>query len=357
LQREDKKLIFVLFVFVIGISIALIIQSNYFKKSNQAVLFETQSSTIASSDLDLSSDELTKIEVNFPIDLNFATKEELMGIDGIGEKTALKIIEYRNKSGCFNSLEDLLNVDGIGEKTLEKLKSYIYIESSSIVLTTESETTKSSEIKKPIATTSRQTTTKPATTEAKTTKTTKTTTSQTTCTSKIIITTTINYPLDINFASCEELMSLSGIGATRANEIISYRNNIGYFYSIEDIKNVSGIGDGIFSNIKDYIYVETCILPPKKTEMTTTLTTPVTTPPTLSTTTTIPVTTTSAPVLLNINTASLEELSALPQMNASLAQKIIDFRKHTDGGFTELTELLYVLNPSTYSAIIDYITL
>lgn len=344
MQREDKKLIFVLFVFVIGISIALIIQSNYFKKSNQAVLFETQSSTIASSDLDLSSDELTKIEVNFPIDINFATKEELMGIDGIGEKTALKIIEYRNGKGFFTSIEDLLNVDGIGEKTLEKLKSYIYIESSSIVLTTESETTKSSEIKKPIATTTK-------------TSTAKTTTSQTTCTSKIIITTTINYPLDINFASCEELMSLSGIGATRANEIISYRNNIGYFYSVEDIKNVSGIGNGIFSNIKDYIYVETSILPPKKTEMTTTLTTPVTTPPTLSTTTTIPVTTTSAPVLLNINTASLEELSALPQMNASSAQKIIDFRKHTDDGFTELTELLYVLNPSTYSAIIDYITL
>lgn len=61
--------------------------------------------------------------------------------------------------------------------------------------------------------------------------------------------------VNLNTASLQELTSLSGIGETRAEAILSYRKENGSFSSIEDIKNVSGIGDGIFEKIKDSITV------------------------------------------------------------------------------------------------------
>ncbi len=61
--------------------------------------------------------------------------------------------------------------------------------------------------------------------------------------------------ININTASEEELHTLPGIGQSRAKEIITYRESHGSFSSIEDIKNVSGIGDGIFTKIKEHITV------------------------------------------------------------------------------------------------------
>ena len=61
--------------------------------------------------------------------------------------------------------------------------------------------------------------------------------------------------VSINTASESELMTINGIGKTKAKKIIEYRDNNGKFKSIEDIKNVSGIGDSIFEKIKNYIKV------------------------------------------------------------------------------------------------------
>jgi competence protein ComEA len=61
--------------------------------------------------------------------------------------------------------------------------------------------------------------------------------------------------ISINEASKDELMSLTGIGESKANDIIEYRNVNGTFKTIEDLKNVSGIGDNLFDKIKDYITV------------------------------------------------------------------------------------------------------
>ena len=63
----------------------------------------------------------------------------------------------------------------------------------------------------------------------------------------------LNKQISINTATKEELMTLPGIGEAKAQEIIDYRNTNGNFTTIEDIKNISGIGDSIFAKIKDYI--------------------------------------------------------------------------------------------------------
>ncbi len=61
--------------------------------------------------------------------------------------------------------------------------------------------------------------------------------------------------VNINIATEEELMTLNGIGESKAAQIISYRDTNGDFQTIEDIMNISGIKEGIFSKIKDSITV------------------------------------------------------------------------------------------------------
>ncbi|MBP1744326.1 MAG: DNA-binding protein [Firmicutes bacterium] len=59
------------------------------------------------------------------VNINTATKEELMTVPGIGEVTAQKIIDFREKNGDFQKIEDLTKVDRIGEKTLAKFRDKI----------------------------------------------------------------------------------------------------------------------------------------------------------------------------------------------------------------------------------------
>ena len=59
--------------------------------------------------------------------------------------------------------------------------------------------------------------------------------------------------VSINTATKEELMTLSGVGESKAEAIISYREENGLFEKLEDIMNVSGIGQAAYSKIKDNI--------------------------------------------------------------------------------------------------------
>lgn len=59
--------------------------------------------------------------------------------------------------------------------------------------------------------------------------------------------------VSINYGTVSELDSLPGIGESTANKIIAYREENGLFQSLEDIMEVSGIGEAKFAKIKDYI--------------------------------------------------------------------------------------------------------
>lgn len=61
--------------------------------------------------------------------------------------------------------------------------------------------------------------------------------------------------INLNKATKEELMTLPGVGASRAESIIQYRNENGGFKSIDEIMLISGIKDGLFEKIKDLIKV------------------------------------------------------------------------------------------------------
>jgi len=62
--------------------------------------------------------------------------------------------------------------------------------------------------------------------------------------------------ININIADVVELDTLPGIGESKAQAIVDYRNNNGFFNSIEEIMNVSGIGQSTFDNIKSLIAVD-----------------------------------------------------------------------------------------------------
>ncbi|MFB0921425.1 MAG: helix-hairpin-helix domain-containing protein [Oscillospiraceae bacterium] len=59
------------------------------------------------------------------VNINSATVEELCALPEIGEKTAERIIAYREKNGPFKSTDEIMSVSGIGSKTYEEIRSYI----------------------------------------------------------------------------------------------------------------------------------------------------------------------------------------------------------------------------------------
>ncbi|MBQ8586812.1 MAG: ComEA family DNA-binding protein [Oscillospiraceae bacterium] len=142
------------------------------------------------------------------ININTAEKEELMSLPGIGETYAEQIIAYREEQGPFTSIEEIMKVSGIGESRFESLKGLITVGD---VAPTETQNKEDE---------------------------------------------STGFPVNINTADLETLMTLPGIGETYAQRIIDYREENGVFSSIEEIMEVSGISESRFEKIKDYITVE-----------------------------------------------------------------------------------------------------
>ena len=61
------------------------------------------------------------------IDINTASKEELMMLSGIGDGRAADIIKHREENGNFSRIEDIMQVSGIGEKTFDEIKERITV--------------------------------------------------------------------------------------------------------------------------------------------------------------------------------------------------------------------------------------
>lgn len=68
-----------------------------------------------------------KKEEKLMVNINTANAIELSKLPGIGNSTALKIINYRNENGKFNTIDDIKNVSGIGENKFNKIKDNIFV--------------------------------------------------------------------------------------------------------------------------------------------------------------------------------------------------------------------------------------
>ena len=164
---------------------------------------------------------------------------------GLAEKTALTIDKYRQKGGRFYKTEDLQRIWGLPEGFYERVKSYIdlpVIENRSIGYD-----------KKPLDRPKLK-------------------------------------PFDINQADSTAFIALPGIGQKLASRIIGFREKLGGFYSVSQVKETYGLADSTFQKIQPLLKLES---PPKQ---------------------------------ININTATKEQLRAHPYFKWNLANAIIEYR-------------------------------
>jgi len=86
------------------------------------------SSAVSSAEASAAKASFSENGEVFPLDINKATAAELQMIPDIGPVTAQKIVDYRASVGTILSVDELLKVDGIGEKTVEQLRKYCVVE-------------------------------------------------------------------------------------------------------------------------------------------------------------------------------------------------------------------------------------
>src|SRR5690606_1725125 len=110
-------------------------------------------------------------------------------------------------------------------------------------------------------------------------------------------------PVDINLADTSALIALPGIGSKLANRIVNFREKLGGFHSIEQLREVYGIRDSAYENLVQYLKLEN---PQTKK--------------------------------INLNTATLEEMKSHPYIKYQLAKAIIAYREE-HGVFASLEGL------------------
>lgn len=332
--------------------------------------------------------------VVFPIDINAATVEELMHIKGIGRAIAENIVAYRENYGYFYSVEDLMNVDGISDKRLDNIRDCIYIREEllpetaaavretvttagtfSVSVTTvptshSSASTKQTSVKTTVTAAAEtedtddgriieeitdfddayQTDERSFTTKDKTTD--KSFSDAETTSEEYYP----NFPLELNTASAKDLTYIDGIGETLAERIVEYARNYG-FYDVNDLLNVSGIGQSKFNSIRPYVYVDASGLPPK-TETTASYYDDIFSSSDNSYVFPNDTTATAAQGIyrVNINTAGKADFMQLPGIDEALADSIISLRNQI-GGFATIEELSLAdgMTNSKLSAIWNYI--
>jgi competence ComEA-like helix-hairpin-helix protein len=162
------------------------------------------------------------------LDLNHASKAELLQVTGLGEKTVERILDYRSRQR-FHSVEDLTKVGGIREATLDKLRRYFYVdvEDDDDVATTPSAGS-ATEIAQPLV--ARSSSSKKSSGKAG---------------KKSALTAIV----DINTADDKELQTLDGIGPAHAAEILRERAKAP-FKSVDELTRVKGIKQATLEKIR-----------------------------------------------------------------------------------------------------------
>lgn len=358
MTNHDKKYIIFIAIVIIVITAASLSIIYVNKPSTVPAIRTIMSSgaTIASSieseETTIVSpiDETSSVVTIFPIDLNAAKKNELMQLNGIGDVIAQRIIDYRLAGNHFYSIEDIKNIKGIGNSIYDKIKDNICVDIQDLPpqITQEAVTTTISltvTTQPTVVTTEATVTIVPEVTtvlqQSSLPKVTEEISSSKTTTAEV----SVEFPIDINSATADELMCLNGIGQVIADKIITYRETHGGFYSVEEIMKVSGIGEVTFNKIKSQIYADTSNLAPQTTTIKEEPTT------TITAITNIPI--------INLDTATVEELEMLPKMTSVLAKNIIHFRDTVLGGkFSSIYEVLYVdgITIDIFNSIKNYIT-
>jgi competence protein ComEA len=222
----------------------------------------------------------------FPFDPNTLSKEGWKKL-GIRDKTIQTIQNYLTKGGHFNKPEDLQRIYGLYQDEYERLAPYIKIETKATGHNRPDETKVFADYN-------------PAVKKA-----------------------THHNQINVNAADTTAFISLPGIGSKLANRIINFREKLGGFYTIEQVKETFGLPDSTFQKIKPYLVLENVVV--KK---------------------------------VNINTAGIDELKVHPYIRFNIANAIVAYRNQ-HGPFSDLQDLkkIMIITDDLYEKITPYFVL
>ena len=120
--KDEADITNINLAYIIEDGMKIHIPSKEEKESTIIVESNIDSGTVEQSN-EIKSNNNKKLKIN----INTATKTDLETLPGIGESTALKIIEYRKEKGKFKLIEDIKQVNGIGENKFNKIKELITV--------------------------------------------------------------------------------------------------------------------------------------------------------------------------------------------------------------------------------------
>ncbi len=106
------------------ILIIIVLFVGYYIKDNSDAHFVVETATDEEM---LTYNDASKYYVDGKLNINTADVTMLRTLEGIGEKTAQLIIDYRDKNGKFNSVDDLKNIKGLGDKKIDKIRNDICV--------------------------------------------------------------------------------------------------------------------------------------------------------------------------------------------------------------------------------------
>ncbi len=234
------------------------------------------------------------------LDLNEASASQLSKLPNVSRPLADQIVAYRKELGGFSTIRQLLDIPEMPESLYLSLGEYIYL-----------------------------------TPKAETEPTQTTLPTETAATISTVPDTTEIPMLNLNTVTAEELCLLPEIGEKTAAAIVSYRTQIGGFFNKLQLLEINGIGEMTYQTIEKYLYVENEYpIPETISEI-------------LETQPYIPELT--EPAMINLNTASLEDLLKLPDCSETTAQEILALRDAIHG-FSNTLEINYAesVTPELY---------
>lgn len=162
--------------------------------------------------------------VQYPLNLNTATSEELQTLPKIGSVIAERIISYREANGGFKNREELLSISGIGEAIYSEIFDMVYLDVEYFTEPLESDVIDENISTEIVVETVLQTTEIPH--------------------------------LDINKAEKDDFMRIPGIDEKLAESIIELREKIHKFQNVRELLLIEGMTNKKLVSIWDYLYIE-----------------------------------------------------------------------------------------------------
>jgi competence protein ComEA len=151
-------------------------------------------------------------------------------------------------------------------------------------------------------------------------------------------------PMDLNAAGEADLASIPGLGETLAARIVLHRKTHGEFRSVEDLRQVKGVGDKTLARVRPFVQIGTYTeaAPPAPAKAMDASGTKKKPPPATK---------------IDVNRAGAAELQKLPGVGPTLAARIVEYRQKRPFGSVEELRKVKGIGPKTLDAIRPHVTL